>query len=291
MAEKQKTKYPNGKWIIGSIVALFALVYLGAAWFPGVVRLAFNIEGVTGDGQFGGFGTIGDFFGGVVNPILTFITIYLLLVSIRIQREELEATRAEMQAATAQAEISANAAQASILINKIAERPYLVVMGYDPTFFVIGLKIRNYGKSAAIIKNINVYLDSGSIRKKINEDLVSGLIVDVYIHGNESFKLNTVIKDEKFLNSKFGNILLGHENSKNMFIEIEVIYFDYFMQDWVTVIRGESGLNGNGFYINPGKIYSDRSEALDTLAMITEASKLHGENRNDSRPSRLHPDR
>lgn len=295
------TGFGRTEWVIVSaVVAVFILAYVAAAWLPDWVRAFFNVTdaGAEGVGKFSVFGPIGDFFGGIINPILTFITIFLLLhniklqrSSIKIQQEELQATRDEMQAATDQAKISANAAQASILINKIAERPYLVVMGYEATFYLLLLKIRNYGKSTAIIKNITIYLNYRNVRKKINDDFLGGLIVEVYIDGNNSSRVSIGIMDEKFMDSKFGNILLGHKNSKNMSIDIEISYSDYFMQEWVTVVRCEADLNGNGFNIDPGRIYSDRSEALDTLAKITEASKLHGENRNGSRPSRLHPDR
>lgn len=44
------------------------------------------------------WGQVGDFFGGVLNPIIGIATIYLVLISILIQRRELDLTRIEMQA-------------------------------------------------------------------------------------------------------------------------------------------------------------------------------------------------
>ncbi len=295
------TGFGRTEWgVVGAVGCVFVLAYFGAAWFPDWVRAFFNVTdvGAEGVGKFSVFGPIGDFFGGIINPILTFITIFLLLhniklqrSSIKIQQEELQATRDEMQAATDQAKISANAAQASILINKIAERPYLVVMGYEPEQYAIELKIRNYGKSTAMLKGINIYLRSGQLKSKINGDISGDFILDVYVRGEESGKIKLPIIDEKFIDNKFGSVLRGFRSSQNIVIDIEIIYSDYFMQEWVTVVRGESNPGGRGFFIEPGRIYSDRSEALDTLAEITEASKLHGENRNDSRSPHLHPDR
>lgn len=123
MATEKKIAYPDTKLVVGLIVGLFALVYLGAAWFPETVKIIFNVK--QNESQFAGFGTIGDFFGGVINPILTFITIYLLLVSIRIQRDELEATREEMKEATKQAEISANAIVDSFNLERSAQWPLI----------------------------------------------------------------------------------------------------------------------------------------------------------------------
>ncbi|MFT6339331.1 MAG: hypothetical protein ACJAUN_000828 [Alcanivorax sp.] len=42
------------------------------------------------------FGAFGDFVGGVINPLLGFITIWLLVKSLQFQREELAAARSEM---------------------------------------------------------------------------------------------------------------------------------------------------------------------------------------------------
>lgn len=47
-------------------------------------------------------GPVGDFFGGITNPLLSFITVIILLLSLRTQRQELANTRAEL-ARTAEA--------------------------------------------------------------------------------------------------------------------------------------------------------------------------------------------
>jgi len=50
----------------------------------------------SGFGNQGDFGTFGDFFGGILNPLLTFFTILLLLRQLNYQRDELKATRDEL---------------------------------------------------------------------------------------------------------------------------------------------------------------------------------------------------
>ncbi len=82
---------------IAIVVTVFVLAYIGAAWFPETVHSVFQVrEGTDPAKKFDVFGPIGDFFGGVINPILTFITICLLLQSIKIQTLELAATRSEL---------------------------------------------------------------------------------------------------------------------------------------------------------------------------------------------------
>lgn len=50
-------------------------------------------DGVKDQGTFGAFG---DYFGGILNPILSFLTIVILVYSIRLQARELELTRSEL---------------------------------------------------------------------------------------------------------------------------------------------------------------------------------------------------
>ncbi|MBD1584820.1 hypothetical protein [Pseudoalteromonas sp. S16_S37] len=45
----------------------------------------------------GQFGALGDFFGGMLNPLLTFCTILMLIFSLLLQMRELKATRLELQ--------------------------------------------------------------------------------------------------------------------------------------------------------------------------------------------------
>ena len=52
----------------------------------------------SGFGDQGDFGAFGDFFGGILNPMLSFLTILLLLRQLRYQRSELNSTAAELRA-------------------------------------------------------------------------------------------------------------------------------------------------------------------------------------------------
>ncbi|MCK6442290.1 hypothetical protein [Elstera cyanobacteriorum] len=93
------TGFGRTEWVtVSAVIAVFIFTYVVAAWLPEWVRAIFNVTdaGGEGGGRFGVFGPIGDFFGGILNPILTFFTVCLLLQSLKLQRLELAATRAEL---------------------------------------------------------------------------------------------------------------------------------------------------------------------------------------------------
>lgn len=72
--------------------------YIWAAAVCAVLVLAVYIWRFYGRsmGEPAEFGAFGDFVGGVINPLLGFITIWLLVKSLQFQREEVEATRNEL---------------------------------------------------------------------------------------------------------------------------------------------------------------------------------------------------
>lgn len=82
------------KWL-PRIAVLLTLILLGIYFGNFKVFLGNN---VFGDNN--AFGTFGDFLGGALNPILGFLTVWLLITSIRFQMEELRYTRVEIQEST-----------------------------------------------------------------------------------------------------------------------------------------------------------------------------------------------
>ena len=69
------------------------------------------------NGQLGNqelFGQFGDYLGGVLNPILGFATVVLLVVSLKLQMNELTLTRQELIAANVEASLSREAMQAQV---------------------------------------------------------------------------------------------------------------------------------------------------------------------------------
>jgi hypothetical protein len=79
------------------------------------------------------WGTFGDYFGGLLNPIIAFTALYWLTRSVRLQKEELNETRAALEdAATAQRDqvqvaswtalINANTAQVQYIQHHLAQK-------------------------------------------------------------------------------------------------------------------------------------------------------------------------
>ncbi|KAB0757455.1 hypothetical protein IGA63_35755, partial [Pseudomonas aeruginosa] len=80
---------PNDEQGVKKLFSLFVcalIVVVGVL----VVDVVFSLLGVKTHGTFG------DFFGGVANPLLTFLTFFGLLITIVLQKEELKETRKEL---------------------------------------------------------------------------------------------------------------------------------------------------------------------------------------------------
>jgi hypothetical protein len=79
------------------IVAMVVLLTAYFGWFGFKVEEGISESSAT-------WGTLGDFFGGLLNPLIASLALYWLTRSVRIQKEELYETRSALQdAATAQA--------------------------------------------------------------------------------------------------------------------------------------------------------------------------------------------
>ena len=80
---------------LDKIIKYFPYVAISIA----ILMLATYFGNFHGDfGDQSDFGAFGDFFGGILNPMLTFLTILLLLRQLRLQRSELNATAKELRA-------------------------------------------------------------------------------------------------------------------------------------------------------------------------------------------------
>lgn len=82
----------NTKLILLGLSIFILISVLSAIYF---YNSAFNwLSPVPNRGE---WGAMGDYFGGLINPILSFVTIVLLLLSIKIQVRELKATTQELR--------------------------------------------------------------------------------------------------------------------------------------------------------------------------------------------------
>jgi len=93
--------------LVGFIIA----VVVAAAFVVLSVYLS-KFNGELGNQEL--FGQFGDYLGGVLNPILGFATVVLLVVSLKLQMNELALARKEMMAANVEASLSREAMQAQV---------------------------------------------------------------------------------------------------------------------------------------------------------------------------------
>jgi uncharacterized membrane protein len=102
-----RKKYRKHRYWLPSIIA-------GLIAFPLLVYLLnFNGQALSTDAAH--WGQMGDFFGGVLNPILAFASFIALLYTIRIQSKEMADTRAEMHLSRLAQEHAVAAANAQLL--------------------------------------------------------------------------------------------------------------------------------------------------------------------------------
>jgi len=83
-----------GHWLVigAMVVGLAVIAVVAGAYF-------FKFHGPTADEQ-GTWGEFGDYVGGLINPIFGFITVLILVETLRVQRRDLELSRIELEAST-----------------------------------------------------------------------------------------------------------------------------------------------------------------------------------------------
>lgn len=115
---------------------LYAL-FVGASWLLGATFVATVVVG-----QRGQPGQWGDFFGGFLNPILTFITFMGVLITIVLQQRELKESREELR----------RSAEALVLQNEVSSKQL-----FENTFFQM-LSLHN-----SIVSGIDIHQQDGKV--------------------------------------------------------------------------------------------------------------------------------
>ncbi len=124
-------------------------------------------------------GTFGDFFGGMLSPILTFVTFIALIATILIQLKELRMTREEMVNAANAQEETAKSLQKQEQQQKVQQ--------FDNTFFNLLDKVSNeQDKIAAEAKAVVTSIRSG----KIKSTSADALCEEVFVASESSAQLN-----------------------------------------------------------------------------------------------------
>lgn len=100
-----------------------------AAIYAASIILVFNISSIFSKGS--SYGTFGDFFGGMLNPILTFLTFMGLLMTIILQQKELRLTRSELKESSLALADQAKSLKHQIEISEKKERRDLTIKMLD----------------------------------------------------------------------------------------------------------------------------------------------------------------
>jgi hypothetical protein len=282
-------------WVaFGAALATIGLATLGAVGHPAWMLSFLGIQEKVGESYptisnqgnvqlaaeasnvFEKLGPVGDFFGGTVNPILTFISICLLLWSIKIQRDELREARIEMKLGNLHSEEMARNSEKNLNINRDSIRPFISIDsasvvdlqismsdGFEEVYSAV-IKGMNVGGSLARVLGVSIYIAIGEVT-----DGEEGKNLTEYKNYTAK-KFKPVMKGEKFifkieLQDEFGeyedsfDLLSSFYLDKSMnrtarsdsyeyvYIkwEVGVFYEDLFAQKWstnVTIITRGGGL-------------------------------------------------
>lgn len=107
--EKDFEKRADGDWLskyLGSILGAIVVT----AFIIGLTAIVLFQRGVEKIGNSPGeWGTVGDFFGGTLNPVFSFLTIIALVLTLLLQNRELKASRAELELTRKELEKSSEA--------------------------------------------------------------------------------------------------------------------------------------------------------------------------------------
>jgi hypothetical protein len=98
------------RYFVAGAMLLVLFSYFG--WFA--LKVSGSISSSSSD-----WGTLGDFFGGLINPIVAALALYWLTRSVRIQKEELNETREALQASASAQVRQVQLAALSALSNSV----------------------------------------------------------------------------------------------------------------------------------------------------------------------------
>lgn len=173
---------------ISFIRIMFKVVYL--VLFAYFLKFVINIPILSDDK--GDWGTFGDYMGGVLNPILAFMSFMALLYTIKLQSEELKATREEL-ARSAKAQENSEKA--------LAEQSQIFQQQqFESTFFGLFEQINKAADK--ILSQIDNKIDSEK-----NPSNPLGKLYGEHKNDDKSYSEYKESLDKKSLDIKFDNLI------------------------------------------------------------------------------------
>lgn len=247
---------------------VFALILLAFTAVYGAYFLQFH--GPVADTQ-DKWGQFGDFVGGTLNPILTFITIYFLYKTIILQQISLEKTQDSLTLSRDMYELSKSELSKSAEILK-SQNQLIILQKFEGSFFEIAKIIveavsnsnytfenNNYSGSAGLDRLIDRLLDNVAKQKSLKwtED---------FFDNNENFY--SIIKLTSGIFSLINKSSLHKDEKRNYLLLIasilpsgliNAICFIRLVGDWPLSAHFDEG----GFYSLPGIL--EAYEAIENL--------------------------
>lgn len=148
---------------------LLCIVILAILFAVAIIYLFFKSGGPEKADQ---LGPIGDYIGGLINPIFGFLSLIALLYTIKIQAEELKLTREELEATREELSRSAKAQEES---SKIFQQQQ-----FETTFFnlleQITSQIKNFNETNRAKKSEGIYIEGynkiiSKLQYKVKNDI------------------------------------------------------------------------------------------------------------------------
>lgn len=101
-------------WKWGLVIAISGLAVIYIAWFSGYHTFPLSSDPA-------GWGQLGDFFGGLLNPVVAFAAFYWLTRSVALQKQELAETRKELGKAANAQDLQVEKAQVNVQIAALGQ--------------------------------------------------------------------------------------------------------------------------------------------------------------------------
>lgn len=134
--EKERTDKDSGRVLLATVI--FAAI---AGFAIALAYLSLAGKGVLGS-DFQTLGQVGDFFGGILNPVFSFITVVALVLTLLLQSKELKMSREELELSRSELAKSAEALQRQ---NRAIDR-----QSFEQTFFSW---LNTYGQMLDSVEN------------------------------------------------------------------------------------------------------------------------------------------
>ncbi|TQV89538.1 hypothetical protein [Aliikangiella coralliicola] len=223
----------------GTLVA-FAVVVVGL-----VFAYLINLGTLQASSKVGDWGATGDFFGGFLNPLVAFVAVVWLIISVSMTKHEMALARKEMELARGEMKTSNDGLQQTIQHNehvmqieslryfiKMADEylhanlrsDFVLVRQGEPSARNVGEHIMNWGKAKASTFSITKYLSDADLARAFRVHEQMKLIGWALV---EMGRLERYAKDSypvRFYVIKYHNVFWGLNQLEEMPSQVKGLF-------------------------------------------------------------------